>query len=122
MPDPSTSSGSPRTQSRGDWSQDLRRRLADLRLGGAREAEIVEELSQHLGDRYEELCAEGATESEARRIALGELDEGEGLGGRLRSLAQARTPVPLPAGPSGGLLRGTWPDLRYAFRTVRRQP
>ena len=38
-----------------DWSHDLRRRLSELRLSPAREAEIVEELSQHLDDRYEEL-------------------------------------------------------------------
>jgi putative ABC transport system permease protein len=105
-----------------DWSQDLRNRLADLRLDGAREAEIVEELSQHLDDRYEELCAAGATDMDARCITLGELDEAGGLGERLLSLAQPRTPVSLPAGPDGGLLHGTWQDLRYAVRALRLQP
>ena len=105
-----------------DWSQDLRSRLADLRLSGAREAEIVEELSQHLEDRYDELCAAGATGADAHSIALGELDETGGLGERLRSLAQARTPAPPPTGPNGGLLGGTWQDFRYAVRAVRRQP
>ena len=47
--------------SRGDWRQDLRSRLASLRLGAAREAEIVEELTQHLDDRYGQLRAEGAS-------------------------------------------------------------
>ena len=36
-----------------DWSAHLRTRLAPLRLSPAREAEIVDELSQHLDDRYE---------------------------------------------------------------------
>ena len=43
--------------SRGDWRQELRLRLASLRLGAAREAEIVEELTQHLDDRYVQLRA-----------------------------------------------------------------
>ena len=59
MPDPSNGSATPRADSRGDWTPDLRARLAQLRLSPAREAEIVEELSQHLDDRYEELRAAG---------------------------------------------------------------
>jgi hypothetical protein len=50
-----------------DWSQDLRSRLAGLRLSAAREAEIVEELSHHLDIRYEELRAAGATDAESLR-------------------------------------------------------
>ena len=38
-----------------DWTEHLRPRLAQLRLSPAREAEIIEELSQHLDQRYEEL-------------------------------------------------------------------
>ena len=34
-----------------DWSEHLRGRLSALSLSPAREAEIVEELSQHLGQR-----------------------------------------------------------------------
>jgi hypothetical protein len=37
-----------------------------LRLDPRRKAEIAEELAQHLDQRYEELCAGGATEAEAR--------------------------------------------------------
>ena len=51
-----------------DWTADLRARLAELRLTPAREAEIVEELSQHLDDRYEELRASGSSDTDARRI------------------------------------------------------
>ena len=39
-----------------EWDADLRARLAGLQLTPAREAEIIEELSQHLDDRYEENC------------------------------------------------------------------
>jgi hypothetical protein len=43
----------------------------------AREAEIVEELSQYIEDRYAELLASGATPEEAYKGLLAELsDEG----------------------------------------------
>ena len=38
-----------------DWTEHLRPRLASLSLSPAREAEIIEELSQHLDQRYDEL-------------------------------------------------------------------
>ena len=56
-----------------DWNEPIRKHLAELNLAPAREAEIVEELAQHAEDRYRELETGGATESEARRIALDEL-------------------------------------------------
>ena len=49
-----------------DWSGEVLRRLASLNLPPAREAEIAEEVAQHLEDRYQELVAGGATEDEAR--------------------------------------------------------
>lgn len=52
-----------------DWSEDLRPRLALLRLSPSREADIIEELSQHLDLRYEELLDGGAPDVEARRLA-----------------------------------------------------
>ena len=35
-----------------DWTSEVRKRLSSLRLSPAREAEIVEELSQHLEESY----------------------------------------------------------------------
>mgnify|MGYP003465771503 CR=1 FL=1 len=43
-----------------DWTHHLRQRLTHLDLDGGREAEIVEELSQHLDERYEELRRHGS--------------------------------------------------------------
>lgn len=60
-----------------DWKSEVRSRLRGLRLDPAREAEIVEELTQHLEDRYEELVAGGAGEDEAYGAALRELDEND---------------------------------------------
>ena len=47
----------------GRWEADLRARLAALRLASARETEIIEELSLHLDEHYEELRAGGADHS-----------------------------------------------------------
>ena len=47
-----------------EWKQEIRERLALLNLAPTREAEIVEELSQHLEDRYAEMLSGGATEDE----------------------------------------------------------
>jgi predicted permease len=106
-----------------DWSRELHARLAELRLGPAREAEIIDELSQHLDDRYEELRASGSSDADARRLALEELSEAGGLTQRMRALSQAHVPAPLvPGQPEGGVLRGVWQDLWYAIRAMSKQP
>ncbi len=106
-----------------EWSRDLHQRLAELHLSPAREAEIVEEVSQHLDDRYAELRADGSSDADARRLALQELSEAGGLARRMQALTQAHTPPPIIHGQStAGFLRGCWQDVRYAGRTVTRQP
>jgi predicted permease len=121
--DPSTHPGSPRAQSRGDWTEHLRPRLAGLSLSASRKAEIIEELSQHLEQRYEELRADGATDAEARRLAVEELREPEALPQHMRALRQARVPPSItPGTPNRLLLNDLWQDLRYAARTLRKQP
>ena len=84
-----------------DWSREVLRRLASLNLPPAREAEIVEEVAQHLEDRYQELVAGGATEEEARRVALQELS-GENLLARgLRPVEQEVKQEPIVPGGGG---------------------
>jgi putative ABC transport system permease protein len=106
-----------------EWTEHLRPRLAGLRLNPEREAEIVEELSQHLDQRYDELRAGGATTGEAHRLALEELREPEALAQQMRSLRQAHIPPPItPGAPTGRALAGLSQDLRYAARMLRKQP
>jgi hypothetical protein len=93
-----TGSGSPRTQSRGEWAEHVRPRLSSLRLSPSRENEIVEELAQHLEDRWCELVAGGAGEDEATRLALAEFREGNLLAKYMAPLQQARTPAPITLG------------------------
>jgi putative ABC transport system permease protein len=48
-----------------EWHNQVRERLAGLSLSPSREQEIVEEMSQHLDQRCDELIAEGTSEEEA---------------------------------------------------------
>jgi hypothetical protein len=104
-----------------DWNSQIRQQLAGLNLAPAREAEIVEELSQHAEDRYRELQAGGVTGIEARRIVLDELQL---LAKGLRTVERTDVPEPaaLGAGSKGHFLAGIGQDLRYGFRTLRKSP
>lgn len=59
------------------WKEEVRRRLVNLELSPVREAEIVEELAQHLEDGYDEFVAGGASHEEAADAALAELSESD---------------------------------------------
>jgi predicted permease len=119
MPDRSASSGA----SGGEWVDQLRPRLAALRLSPAREVEIIEELSQHLDDRYQELRATGSDDAEARSVALAELDDHDALARHMRTLRQAHVPSPImEAPPRLGVVKDVAQDLRYAARLLRKQP
>ena len=105
-----------------DWTKEIRSHLAGLRLSAPDEANVTEELQQHLDDRYNDLRSRGTDDVEARRSALEELGESELLRRRLRG-AMRRPPasVPLGAGEGRGLA-GLWRDLRFGVRMLRRSP
>ena len=73
-----------------DWSDEIRRRLAGLRLSAVREEEIVEELTQHLDDRYHELITAGSSSDSAFHTALTELLHTDLF---VRELQQVERPV-----------------------------
>ncbi len=105
------------------WKEEIRNRLASLKLAPTREAEIVEELVHHVEDCYEELLAGGATEVEAYRAALAELSESNLLARELRRVERSvkREPDVLGAKRTnifGVVLR----DLRYTMRMLRKNP
>ena len=80
---------------RARWTEDVRSRLSSLRLSPTREAEIVDELAQHLEDHYRELIAGGTPADEAERLALAQFREGNILARYLAPLRQAHTPPPI---------------------------
>ena len=106
-----------------DWNSPLAARLAPLALRPAREREIIDELSQHLEDRYEELRRDGMSHDDAMRLAIEEINDEGLLAREMRVLKQSSAPSPLPPGPpSGGWLADAWQDLRYASRMLARTP
>lgn len=106
-----------------EWKRHLRERLAGLHLDACREAEIVEEMAQHLEDRYAQSRAEGATEQEATRAALEELERGESLAQQLRRIERQveLEPVLLGSGRKN-IMADLWQDIRYALRGLVRTP
>jgi predicted permease len=106
-----------------EWNVEIRRRLAALHLSPTREAEIVEELSQHLEDRFRELLSRGLPEDAASFTALAELSDGE-LTSALGRIERPASPAPTapgapPARSRGGQLAQ---DIRFAFRMLRTRP
>src|SRR4030095_11456141 len=106
-----------------EWTSYIRPHLAGLRLEPSREAEILDEISQHLDARYEDLLRDGATEAEAQRLVTEELLVPDALASFMRPLRQASAPLPLTPGAAGTtVFRGTWQDLRIAARSLKKTP
>jgi len=105
-----------------DWTGVVRRHLRHAADNPAREAEIVEELAQHLAQREEEFLAAGLDPKAGRRRVLEEWPEWQHLAAEIRRSDRPRrmapTPPPMPFHP----LSAFWQDLRYALRRLRRAP
>jgi putative ABC transport system permease protein len=107
-----------------DWRDEIRRRLWDGGLTPEAEADVVEELAQHLEDRYAELRSRGVTGEDSGRAVLAELDAEYGTLGRLVGSVRgggARGETLGAAGRSG-FLSGVAGDVRYALRSLRSTP
>jgi putative ABC transport system permease protein len=107
-----------------DWKKEIGYRLRGLDLAPVDEAEIVEELAQHLDDVYQRAIAAGANETEARRAALNELAGEYALLKDLRHFKNRTTTDYSPPGEPGrvNLLADLFQDLRYAARILKKNP
>lgn len=105
-----------------DWDGEIRKRLAPLNLRAEREAELVEELAQHLEAVYREGLAAGKTEELAQEAALRELSGQNALADELRRTEQEARETIAP-----GTQRTRWAsdlarDVRYGMRTLAKIP
>jgi hypothetical protein len=117
-----------------NWTKEIESRLASLRLEAGREAEIIEELSEHLELRYAELRDQGVDETEAFALVRAELLDHKALAEFMRPLRQANAPPPpVPVGAPRrqsmaggrrmrviGFFDSVGRDLRHALRGLRR--
>jgi predicted permease len=106
-----------------EWKPEIRRRIAPLKLSSAREAEIADELAQHLEDRYQDLLATGQSEDGAFRTAIDELKGEELLARGLRPVERDWYREPIAMGKdSNNFFSGILQDLHYGLRVLRKSP
>jgi putative ABC transport system permease protein len=99
-----------------DWHADIRARLAAARLHPQDEAEVVEEVAQHLEEQFADLAPRIGAEP-ARDRLLAQLHDrafDEALARRRR---RAR-----PSGTRTWSSTSVWRDVRYGLRSLRRSP
>jgi putative ABC transport system permease protein len=105
-----------------DWAKEIRASIAALNLEPMHEAELVEELNQHLRDRYDEMLTGGTDPKAAYESLLQELNDGALLSGLKAGLHAAHPPVPLGKDENAGILAGIWNDLRFGARLLQKNP
>jgi putative ABC transport system permease protein len=105
-----------------DWAKEIRAAIAALNLEPMHEAGLVEELSQDLRDRYDEMLAAGTDPKAAYGCLLQELSDGALVSGLKASLQATHPPVPLGRDENAGIFSGAWNDLRFGARLLRKNP
>src|SRR5947208_9860452 len=107
-----------------NFKGEIRKRLAALNLPPTREGEIVEELSQHLEDQYEQILSRGASEEEACQAVLLELKENDFLERELKRVERRVRPEPIlmRTENKSNILGDLGQDLRYGLRMLAKNP
>src|SRR6266480_703508 len=107
-----------------NFKGEITKRLAALNLPPTRETEIVEELSQHLEDQYEQILSRGASEAEAYQAVLLELKENDLLERELKRVERRVRPEPvlMRTENKSNILADLGQDLRYGLRMLAKNP
>ena len=103
-----------------DWRAHVNPLLESGDLDPAALAQVREEVSEHLDDRYHALLSDGLTPQRAEEQVLAELQQGELLA-ELKPVLRRRASVETEGGDAGWM-SGWWRDLRYAARQLRLSP
>jgi predicted permease len=105
-----------------DWRKEIQPFLEGLKLDPTRELEIIEELNQHLNDKYDELLKGGYSPEEAHKSVVEDLSGGK-LAEELKRILRAKPPqVVLGEQQKENWLSGIGKDLRYGLRLLRLNP
>ncbi len=104
-----------------DWKRLAREKLPNLSADPAREAEILQEIADHLEDRHRQALASGLAPGQARRQVLSELSDPAATQ-RFRQADRRPAVSPAPPPLEANLLESVVRDLGYAFRMLRRHP
>src|SRR5215469_1368939 len=107
-----------------DFKAEIRARLAELQLSAVREAEIVEELSQHLEEEYERALRSGSSEDAAHQRVLEQLAASDLL---RRELKRVERRVSQESVAPGAQLKTNFfgdltQDIHYALRVLAKNP
>ena len=107
-----------------DFKKEIRKRLEGLSLSPVREHEIIEELSQHLEDQYDQNLRGATTEEEAYCAVLLSLDESKLLGPELKRVERRAEQETVALGAEGktNMFEDLGQDLRYGLRMLVRSP
>jgi predicted permease len=107
-----------------DFKSDIRARLAKLQLSPVREAEIVEELSQHLEEEYERAVRSGSSEDEAHQRVLEQIAASDLLNRELKHVERRVSQEPVAPGAQlkTNLFGDLTQDICYALRVLAKNP
>jgi len=105
-----------------DWPKEIRAAIAELALEPTREAEVVEEMSLHLRDRYDEMLSSGVDAEQAYRTLLQELNDGSLVRGLKATVRKADPPMATGKAGNERWFASLWSDLRYGARPLGKNP
>ena len=105
-----------------DWRALVRAALERITNDPALDEDIIEELSQHLAQRFDEHLARGTSRERALELAVAVLSEPTSLARSIRDSARPRplAPVPPIAGGSPSMWTDFVQDLKYGARVLMR--
>lgn len=105
-----------------DWRRLVRSHLPPLDVPPSRENDIVEELAAQLEATYERARSRGASDADARQLALTEVPDWQSFARHIGTIERPyAAPPAMGAGPDG-IMTGFMQDVRYALRSMARAP